>query len=44
VAFVQFALQSLTGLFLKKVNGEFEQFAKDWGCTRPLNYKPYSLK
>ena len=31
-------------LFLKKVNGEFEQFAKDWGCTRPLNYKPYSLK
>ena len=31
-------------LFLKKVNGEFEQFAKDWGCTRPLNYKPYSDK
>ena len=29
-------------LFLKKVNGEFEQFAKDWGCTRPLNDKPYS--
>ena len=31
-------------LFLKKVNEEFEQFAKDWGCTRPLNYKPYSDK
>ncbi len=29
-------------LFLKKVNGEFEQFAKDWGCTRPLGDKPYS--
>jgi hypothetical protein len=29
-------------LFLKKVNGEFEQFAKDWGCTRPLNDQPYS--
>ena len=29
-------------LFLKKVNGEIEQFAKDWGCTRPLNDKPYS--
>ena len=28
-------------LFLKKVNGEFEQFAKDWGCTRPLGDKPY---
>jgi multimeric flavodoxin WrbA len=28
-------------LFLKKVNGEFEQFAKDWGCTRPLDDKPY---
>ena len=28
-------------LFLKKVNGEFEQFAKDWGCTRPLNDQPY---
>ncbi len=29
-------------LFLKKVNGEFERFAKDWGCTRPLGDKPYS--
>ena len=29
-------------LFLKKVNGEFERFAKDWGCTRPLNDQPYS--
>ena len=29
-------------LFLKKVNGEFEQFAKDWGCTRPLDDKPYN--
>jgi hypothetical protein len=28
-------------LFLKKVNGEFEQFAKNWGCTRPLNDQPY---
>ncbi len=28
-------------LFLKKVNGEFEQFAKDWGCTRSLNDQPY---
>ena len=31
-------------LFLKKVNGEFEQFAKDWGCTRPLDDKPYRLQ
>ena len=31
-------------LFLKKVNGEFEQFAKDWGCIRPLDDKPYSDK
>ena len=29
-------------LFLKKVNGEFERFAKDWCCTRPLNDQPYS--
>ncbi len=29
-------------LFLKKVNGEFEYFAKDWGCTRPLDDKPYN--
>lgn len=28
-------------LFLKKVNGEFDNFAKGWGCTRPLNDKPY---
>ena len=28
-------------LFLKKVNEEFERFAKDWGCTRPLNDQPY---
>ena len=28
-------------MFLKKVNGEFEQFAKDWGCIRPLDDKPY---
>ena len=27
-------------LFLKKVNGEFDNFAKGWGCTRPLNDKP----
>ena len=31
-------------LFLKKVNGEFEYFAKDWGCTRPLDDKPYRLQ
>ena len=29
-------------LFLKKVNRGFEDFAKRWGCTRPLNDKPYS--
>ena len=29
-------------MFLKKVNEEFEQFAKDWGCIRPLEDKPYS--
>ena len=28
-------------LFLKKVNKGFEDFAKGWGCTRPLNDKPY---
>jgi len=28
-------------LFLKKVNKGFEDFAKSWGCTRPLNDKPY---
>ena len=28
-------------LFLKKVNGEFDNFAKGWGCTRPLNDRPY---
>ena len=31
-------------LFLKKVNEGFEDFAKSWGCTRPLNDKPYSEK
>jgi len=31
-------------LFLKKVNKGFEDFAKSWGCTRPLNDKPYSEK
>ena len=29
-------------LFLKKVNRGFEDFAKTWGCTRPLDDKPYS--
>ena len=29
-------------LFLKKVNKGFEDFAKEWGCTRPLDDKPYS--
>ena len=29
-------------LFLKKVNRGFEAFAKTWGCTRPLEDKPYS--
>ena len=28
-------------LFLKKVNKGFEDFAKGWGCTRPLDDKPY---
>lgn len=27
-------------LFLKKVNKGFEDFAKSWGCTRPLDDKP----
>ena len=31
-------------LFLKKVNKGFDDFAKSWGCTRPLNDKPYSEK
>ena len=31
-------------LFLKKVNEEFDHFAKEWGCTRPLDDKPYSDK
>ena len=31
-------------LFLKKVNKGFEDFAKSWGCSRPLNDKPYSDK
>ena len=29
-------------LFLKKVNKGFENFAKSWGCTRPLDDNPYS--
>lgn len=29
-------------LFLKKVNKGFEDFAKSWGSTRPLDDKPYS--
>ena len=28
-------------LFLKKVNKGFEDYAKSWGCTRPLDDKPY---
>ncbi|MBR0532517.1 MAG: flavodoxin family protein [Bacteroidales bacterium] len=28
-------------LFLKKVNRGFEDFAKSWGCTRPLDDQPY---
>ena len=27
---------------LKKVNRGFEDFAKSWGCTRPLNDKPFN--
>ena len=27
-------------LFMKKVNKGFEDFAKSWGCTRPLDDKP----
>ena len=30
-------------LFLKKVNKGFEDFAMNWGCTRPLNDKPYRI-
>ena len=29
-------------LFMKKVNKGFEDFAKGWGYTRPLDDKPYS--
>ena len=29
-------------LFLKKVNKGFEDFAKTWGCTRPLDDRPFS--
>ena len=29
-------------LFLKKVNKGFEDFAKSWGCTRPLDDRPFS--
>ena len=29
-------------LFLKKVNEEFDHFAKEWGCTRPLDDQPYN--
>lgn len=28
-------------LFLKKVNKGFEDFAASWGCTRPLDDRPY---
>ena len=28
-------------LFMKKVNKSFENFAQCWGCTRPLDDKPY---
>ena len=28
--------------FLSKINKGFEQFAQGWGCTRPLNDKPYN--
>ena len=28
-------------LFMKKVNKSFEDFAQCWGCTRPLDHKPY---
>ena len=27
--------------FLAKINNGFEQFAQGWGCTRPLDDKPY---
>ena len=29
--------------FLAKINKGFEQFAQGWGCTRPLDDKPYML-
>ena len=28
--------------FLTKINKGFEQFAQGWGCTRPLDDKPYN--
>lgn len=36
-------VRQITGLFLKLVvNKKFNQFAQDWGCYKPLNYKPYA--
>lgn len=35
-------IRQIAGLFLKLVvNKKFEQFALDWGCIRPLEYKPH---
>ena len=34
-------MRKIASPFLKKVNREFDEFAASWGCTRPLNDKPY---
>ena len=35
-------VRQLSALVLKLMfNRKFEQFAQDWGCRVPLDYKPY---
>ena len=34
-------MRKIASPFLKKVNREFDEFAASWGCTSPLNDKPY---
>ena len=41
IPFAGTALGSAFVFFMKKVNKGFEDFAKSWGCTRPLDDKPY---
>ena len=33
--------EMVSRLFMKKINMGFDEFAAGWGCTRPLNDKPY---